>query len=270
MNSASASEALRWLCESKAQLRRLTTAAALEKQYDEMDRHRRELLGPRLRREMLAELAARMRDLAGRAAAGFFGRPSAQRNDVGGADSPARIPAMLAFDESDAFITEIEAGIAPANRKLTLEELNALGPNERAALRARYLKSLLREDATGQGAPVLVDKNPSPTASLPLWLRVFPDLKVIIPLRDPRDVVVSCFFQNLTVTAANVNFLTLERTVKHYADLMDVWLRMRELGGFDWIESRYEDVVGDLELEGQRLTQFMDLDWDPGQAKYHQ
>jgi hypothetical protein len=93
---------------------------------------------------------------------------------------------------------------------------------------------------------------------------------VIIPLRDPRDVVLSCFFQNLTVTAANVNFLSLERTVKHYADLMDVWLRMRELGGFDWIETRYEDVVGDLEAEGQRLTQFMDLEWDPGQAQYHQ
>jgi hypothetical protein len=45
---------------------------------------------------------------------------------------------------------------------------------------------------------------------------------------------------------------------------------MRELGGFEWIETRYEDVVGDLEGEGRRLTQFMDLEWDPGQAQYHE
>ena len=117
---------------------------------------------------------------------------------------------------------------------------------------------------------MLLDKNPSPTASLPLWLRVFPDVKVIVPLRDPRDVIISCFFQNLSVTTDNVNFLSLERTVRHYADLMDVWLRMRELGGFEWIETRYEDVVGDLEGEGRRLTQFMDLEWDPGQAQYYE
>ena len=61
---------------------------------------------------------------------------------------------------------------------------------------------------------------------------MFPDLKVIIALRDPRDVIISCFFQNLRLNATNANFLSLERTARHYADLMDVWLRMRELGGF--------------------------------------
>ena len=87
--------------------------------------------------------------------------------------------------------------------------------------------------------------------SLNVWLRVFPELKVIIALRDPRDVIISCFFLNIMLNATNVNFLSLERTAKHYADLMDVWLRMRELGGFDWIETRYEDVVADLEAEGR-------------------
>ena len=87
--------------------------------------------------------------------------------------------------------------------------------------------------------------------SLNVWLRVFPELKVIIALRDPRDVIISCFFLNIMLNATNVNFLSLERTAKHYADLMDVWLRLRELGGFDWIETRYEDVVADLERRRQ-------------------
>jgi len=93
---------------------------------------------------------------------------------------------------------------------------------------------------------------------------------VLIALRDPRDVVVSCFFQNLALTPVNVNFLSLERAMGHYADLMDVWLRMRELGGFDWIETRYEDVVAGVEKEGRRVTEFLGLTWHPAQANCHE
>jgi hypothetical protein len=63
--------------------------------------------------------------------------------------------------------------------------------------------------------------------------------------------------------------LSLERTAKHYADLMDVWLRMRELGGFDWVESRYEDLVANPELEGRKVTEFCGLSWDPKQASHY-
>ena len=116
----------------------------------------------------------------------------------------------------------------------------------------------------------MLDKNPSPTAWLHLWLRIFPELKVIIALRDPRDVIVSCYFQNLRLNATNANFLSLERTARHYADLMDVWLRMRELGGFDWIETRYEDIVANLETEGRRVTEFLGLSWHAQQAAFHE
>jgi hypothetical protein len=95
-------------------------------------------------------------------------------------------------------------------------------------------------------------------------------VKVIIALRDPRDVVISCFFLNIMLNETNSNFLSLERTTKHYADLMDVWLRMRELGGFDWIESRYESVVDNLETEGRKVTEFLGLAWHPDQARYQE
>jgi len=153
-------------------------------------------------------------------------------------------------------------------RGLTLKELDALPENRRAEMRQRYLKSLLREVDGEPEARMILDKNPSPTMALHLWLRIFPELRVIIALRDPRDVVISCFFQNLAVTGPNVNFLSLERAVQHYLDLMDVWLRLREIGGFDWIEVRYDDVVADLEGEGRRATEFIGLDWHPDQADY--
>ena len=100
--------------------------------------------------------------------------------------------------------------------------------------------------------------------------RIKPEDRIVFLKRDPRDVIVSCYFQNLRLNAINANFLSLERTAVHYADLMDVWLRMRELGGFDWIETRYEDIVAGLEAEGRRVTEFLGLSWQPQQAAFHE
>jgi len=181
-------------------------------------------------------------------------------------------PEIRAFDEPEAFVNEIWNQLAPMNtlRTLTLNDLNSLSVSRRAEMRRRYLKSLFREVEGEPGAKVLLDKNPSPTLALYLWLRIFPELKVIIAIRDPRDVVISCLLQNLTLTALNVNFLSLDRAVKHYTDLMDAWLRMRELGGFDWIEVRYQAIVTNLAEEGRRATEFLQLPWHENQAKFHE
>jgi hypothetical protein len=151
-----------------------------------------------------------------------------------------------------------------------VKSLNALGASARAALIRRYRKSLLREREEEPGGKLLLDKNPSLTASLHVWLRLFPASKILITLRDPRDIVISCFFQNLALTAVNANFLSLSRTAKYYADSMDVWLRLRDLGGFDWLETRYEDVVNNLEAEGRRVTAFLGRPWHEAQAKYYE
>ena len=152
-----------------------------------------------------------------------------------------------------------------------MNALDTLTATQRANYQQRYLKSLFRENAgrTGGGS-VVGQKSFADGARLHLWLRVFPDLKVLIALRDPRDVIVSCFFQKQMLNATNANFLSLERTARHFADLMDVWLRLRELGGFDWLESRYEDVVSHLESEGRRVTEFLGLTWHERQANYHE
>jgi hypothetical protein len=181
-------------------------------------------------------------------------------------------PAVRALDESEAFVTEIADKLAPPPPAPPLKAtaLEALSSRRRDELAARYRKSLLREAEGKLSAEVLLDKNPSATGSLHLWLRVLPGSKVIIALRDPRDVVLSCFFQNLSLTPMNANFLSLERAVKHYVDVMDTWLRLRELGGFDWMETRYEDIVADVEKEGRRVTGFLGLAWSEGQGRSHE
>jgi hypothetical protein len=70
--------------------------------------------------------------------------------------------------------------------------------------------------------------------------------------------------------ATNVNFLSFERLAKHYADLMDIWLTVREWDGFCWLETRYEDMVTDLEREGRRVAEFLGLSWHEDQAMFYE
>ena len=46
------------------------------------------------------------------------------------------------------------------------------------------------------GDRLLIDKNPSVTLFLAAFIRIFPEIKILIALRDPRDVVLSCFMQS--------------------------------------------------------------------------
>jgi len=285
-------EAMRWLRAAKDQVRTITDTPLLEKAYDEGDRRRRDLLAG-----LTPEMLRRWREEPPASQEAY------QITFLGGHPRSGTTlleqildahPEVLAFDEPPAFRQEITSrlgremraasaptgsGALPVSQQHVLpknqgggdlQQINDLPAPRRAEMRRRYVKSLLREAPERSEARILLDKNPSPTLSLDVWLRVFPELKVIIALRDPRDVVISCYFLNIMLNATNVNFLSLERTAKHYADLMDVWLRFRDLGGFEWIETRYEDVVASLESQGRRVTEFLGVSWHPRQAQYYE
>ena len=170
-------------------------------------------------------------------------------------------PEIAALDEPTAFHDVLQPAFH-ASSQLSSQRLNTL--------RKLYVDALLRELGPTASGKLLVDKNPSPTARLPVWLRVFPELRVMIALRDPRDVVLSCFFQNIPLNETNVNFLSLERLAKHYADLMDIWLAVRQWEGLQAIETRYEDLVADIGKEGRRVTDFLGLTWHESQARFHE
>jgi len=263
-------EALICLSKAKTLRHHIEDTVRLEQLYENTDHAQRELLA-----ELTPETMGRWRE---EAAASPCPHPLAL---LGGAMRSGTTlmeqilgahPDVLLFDETPSFGKEVVTSLSPPPpaRELTLKTLNDLTATGRARMIDRYFKSLLYNTEEDPGAKLLLDKNPSTTTLLHVWLRLFPQSKVVVALRDPRDVIISCYFQNFPSPWATVNFSSLERTVRFYADCMDVWLRMRELGGFEWIETRYEDVVNNLEAEGRRLTDFLGLPWHEGQATYYE
>jgi hypothetical protein len=262
--------ALVCLGKAKTLRYRMEDTTRREKFYANMDRARREALA-----ELTPETLRRWREEAADSPcphplACLAGAPRSGTTlieQILGAH-----PGILGIDEPPSFMKEVVDKILPPPqaRLLTLKSLNDLTAAGRAQMIGRYFKSLLCETDKNPGARLVLDKNPPTTVWLHAWLRLFPQSKVIIALRDPRDVIISCYFQNWPFSWATVTCLNLERTAKFYSDRMDAWLRMRELGGFDWIETRYEDVVAHLEGEGRRVTNFLGLPWHEAQAAYYE
>jgi tetratricopeptide (TPR) repeat protein len=149
------------------------------------------------------------------------------------------------------------------NNPPTVEAFDRIPVAKLQALRRRYLAAM--EEALDEpiGNRVHIDKNPTHTLFIPALVRLFPESQFLIALRDPRDVVVSCYFQYLPLNPTSVSYLTWESTARRYALDMGMWLRMRErLDPTSWLEVRYEDVVDDLPAAARRALNFLQLPWE--------
>lgn len=254
-------EAMLWLAQAKELVRALTDTATMVRGYDQGAQSAR-LFAQALPKNIVrtwAELFPLEKRAKPARLAFLGGHPRSGTTLLEQVlDSH---PEVAALDEPTAFMEVLQ----PAFHKSKEHS-----PTRLNLLRKLYLEALRDEAGPTAANKLLVDKNPSPTTRLPVWLRVFPELRVLIALRDPRDVVLSCYFQNIPLNPTNVNFLSFERLAKHYADLMDVWLAAREWEGFSWLETRYEDLVADVESEGRRVTEFLSLSWDDSQARFYE
>ena len=115
-----------------------------------------------------------------------------------------------------------------------------------------------------------IDKMPLNIIHLGLIERIFPDARIIVALRDPRDVCLSCFMQLFHINESMVQFLDLSSTTKYYTTVMGFWLEYKEKSKLDWIESRYEDIVSDLEQSTSRLCDFLQLEKNNAADKFYQ
>ncbi len=142
-------------------------------------------------------------------------------------------------------------------------------PEQVSHLRDTYLKGIACEPGCAAPGKHLIDKNPALTMYSLLIMRLLPEAKFIVALRDPRDVIISSFMQNVAMTNWSVNWLTLEDSVEMYILAMTSWLKLRETTASNWIEVRYEDCVKDLPHEVKRITEFLGLDWQDTQSSPH-
>jgi Flp pilus assembly protein TadD len=117
---------------------------------------------------------------------------------------------------------------------------------------------------------VFVDKLPLNTLFMPLITRLFPQARFIFAVRDPRDVVLSCFMRAFGLNEAMRNFLTLDGTAQFYAAVMRVGIDATQKLGNTVRVIRYESLVDDVESEARSLCGFLELGWEAGMLRFQE
>ena len=173
---------------------------------------------------------------------------------------------VISSEEQQVFGRDIFTGLwkeSHENTPPTVEAFDRIPVAKLQLLRRRYLSAMEESLDEPIGGRVHIDKNPTHTLLIPAIVRLFPETSFLVALRDPRDVIVSCFFQYLPPNPTSVAYLTWESTARRYAVDMGTWLRMREvLDATSWLEVRYEDVVDDLPAAARRALDFLHLPWE--------
>jgi hypothetical protein len=171
---------------------------------------------------------------------------------------------ILATHPDVVDIDEIEFLTEPARAFLQddagFDRLSALNEDEAAQWRSAYWKSV-RDAGLAVAGKVFVDKMPFNSLRLPLIARLFPGAKVIFAIRDPRDVVFSCFRRRFSPTPFAYEFFRLDDCARFYAALMALVDVGREKLPLDLMEHRYEDMVADFDAAMRAVCDFAGVTW---------
>jgi tetratricopeptide (TPR) repeat protein len=116
---------------------------------------------------------------------------------------------------------------------------------------------------------VFIDKLPLNIVDVGLIYRVFPHAKIILALRHPCDICLSCFMQSFRLNESMVHFLNLEDTVRLYDMVMTLWTCYAQTLPLNLYVIRYEDLVTDFENQTMKLFRFLHIPWDPSVHDFH-
>lgn len=141
-----------------------------------------------------------------------------------------------------------------------LAGLAALTDADAKQFRERYYAEVERLAPHRPGA-LLVDKSPLHLLRLPLIRRLFPDAPVILALRHPCDVVLSCFITNFRLNNAMANFLTLETAAAFYAEAFAYWSKAASLLPGPVHPVAYEAMIAAPEETLRPLFEALGLGW---------
>lgn len=141
-----------------------------------------------------------------------------------------------------------------------VERLPTAGDDEIRAAREAYFDYAASVTPLAPGK-LLIDKNPLTMNLLPFIRRLFPDARIILALRHPCDVVLSCFMANFKLNDGMANFLRLETTAELYDLSFGYYERVQAAAPLPTHKVVYENVVADRETELRALFGFLGLDW---------
>ncbi len=145
--------------------------------------------------------------------------------------------------------------------------IDKLSADDITRLRAMYF-GLADQEVERSAKQRIVDKFPLHLINVGLIQTLFPASRIVLAVRHPCDVVLSCFMQNFRPNAAMANFFSTARGATAYDAVMDLWVHTTKFSPLDIHSIRYEDVVSDFDQSIHDLLAFLDLPWEEDVRDY--
>ena len=197
---------------------------------------------------------------------------------VGFPRSGTTLMEQILFSHPHLIVTD-ELGIMPAmnlnihevfNKKFIYpNDFNNITEEEISLWRKEYFERMKRNIPNYDSKLRIVDKNPMSFVYLLAVKKFFPQSPILMMIRDPRDVILSCFFQNFVPNSSNAHFFSLEDSAKYYADAMSLYLQFRKNLGLNIMQVKYEDLCDDLEPNLRKIINHIGEDWDDNLLEYY-
>lgn len=166
-------------------------------------------------------------------------------------------PDFRSMDER-AFIHDLAEGMELAGQHYP-DGLAGLTADEAGQLREVYFRRV-GQVVPDLGSRRLVDKNPLNMLCLPMIVRLFPRSPIILCLRHPCDVLLSCYMQPFRSPAFMVLCSSLQRLAEGYVQAFEQWQQHVDVFAPRVLEWRYESVVSRFEDSVAHLGAFLDIE----------
>jgi hypothetical protein len=165
---------------------------------------------------------------------------------------------QIASIEEHELLTD--AALKYLREPLNLQPLRDASESDLEAARAAYWHRVSQAEVQVAGK-FFIDKHPLNTLKLPLIARLFPRAKILFALRDPRDVVLSCFRRRFKMNPAMYQMLTLQGAAQFYGATMQLAETLKPEIGNSWHIVRYETVIEHFADEIKAICTFIGVPW---------
>lgn len=173
---------------------------------------------------------------------------------------------MLILSEKSIFTNVVNTYKTFKHYPLDLYKLNTKEIN---LLRQRYFQHINEQGYSLPQSGIIIEKEPHLTEALPFIQRVFPAAKIIITLRHPLDVCISCFQTNFSKNIYNNQLITMEDIVNRYISVFTLLERYQNELLIEPHFVRYEDLVTDIKGEMTKVFDYMEVTPNDDYLSFH-
>lgn len=174
----------------------------------------------------------------------------------------ASLPGVSALEERPTLFEADREFIAGSGQEIVdgLKRFANLEAHDLAPYKRAYWDKVVAA-GIAPDAPCFVDMDPLKGTRLPFIARLFPEARILVMRRDPRDVVWSCFRTNFAMSSGTLEYVTLERTARHYDAVMRLTELAMERLPLNCHIVQYHRLVQDFDAETQMMCEFAGLEW---------